>query len=126
MMAKCSKVTPRALTNQNQDGNKKVPGKGFTWHFINSIFEMQIDKLWMSDAISTIKVIHNDWVNKHKNTWTVQSVKIKSYNVCHEISDTVHSNLKINSIEFADEFKWIHWWILMSILMNFNEFVAEF
>ena len=35
-------------------------------------------------------------------------------------------DLLINSIEFADELKWIHWWILMNLSMNSNEFVDEF
>ena len=35
-------------------------------------------------------------------------------------------NLLIDSFEFADEFKWIHWWILMNLLMNSNQFVDEF
>ena len=65
-------------------------------------------------------------MNSFVNSFMIFSKNPNNKNEWYFLKICKHFKWLIYSIEFADEFKWIHWWILMNLLMNSNQFVDEF
>ena len=89
--------------------NKHVYRQLYKWNQVyksNEVLNISV-LLWPDSRQHPFMVVPN----KFSVLWSTRSRDSRSH---------------LNSIEFADEFKWIHWWILMNLLMNSNQFVDEF